>query len=141
MVGQTRESEEAVDQLLADGALRFYAAGEADQLRQAIDEVLRLDPRSAFQRSLSATRGTTDAADTPAATFKVAFDSVEVEFAYPSHDVIRVLALRLRPPPPASTENEERENENEEDENEDGEEREEEEEEDDDKRTQTTAVS
>ena len=30
MVGQTRESEEAVDQLLADGALRFYAAGEAD---------------------------------------------------------------------------------------------------------------
>lgn len=134
----TRESEEAVNRLLADGALRFYAAGEDDQLRQAIDEVLRLDPRSAFQRSLSAARGATDGhADTPAAmaTFKVAFDSVEVEFAYPSHDVIRVLALRLRPPP-ASTENEEREIENEEDGNEGGEERQEE-----DERTQTTAVS
>jgi hypothetical protein len=111
---QTPESEEAVARLLADGALRFYAAGEDAHLRQAIDEVLRLDPRSAFQRSLSATARSrqslpdaadaaagdadTSAASAGAATFKVAFDSVEVEFAYPSHDAIRVLALRLRPP-------------------------------------------
>jgi hypothetical protein len=107
-----------VARLLADGALRFYAAGEDAHLRQAIDEVLRLDPRSAFQRSLSATARSrqslpdaadaaagdadTSAASAGAATFKVAFDSVEVEFAYPSHDAIRVLALRLRPPSSAT---------------------------------------
>jgi len=100
------ESAEAVSRLLAEDTLQFYSSGEDDHLRHALEEVLRLDPRSAFQRSLSASsqreniscqeKEGTERSTKVGNTFMMAFDNLEVEFCYPSHNTINILTIRPR---------------------------------------------
>lgn len=101
---KAQDSEETLYQLLSEGRLHFYGPGEEDLLKNAIHQVLRLDPRSAYRRSLpDAQHKDTnegeereEVAGTGGATnFKLAFDGLQVCFTYPRRDIVRVHAVQV----------------------------------------------
>ncbi len=108
------EAERELADVLAERQMAFYS--DASELKEAIKEVLALDIRSVYQRkSVSSVQTTIDNKSTreeeeekeeeekeeeeeeerTVTTYKLLFDSLEVEFCYPGQRVIEVSGIRF----------------------------------------------
>ncbi len=103
------KAERELADVLAERQMAFYS--DAGELKEAIKEVLAMDIRSVYQRkSVSSVQTTIDKStreeeeekeeeeeeeERTVTTYKLLFDSLEVEFCYPGQRVIEVSGIRF----------------------------------------------